>query len=192
MWKAVILLFACVLSGCATGPAVNSEDSRMADFITRLKPSFPGVKRVSTEVSTEVAGAGAGARGDTHCHIVVDKTYFEKGVSDVELAFVLAHEMAHCDAKHNDTRRLFVDKTRFWEQEMFADKMAIDATRNAGLGDVSVLAPADLPFFLRESYPASGTHPGGAERLSALKGAPINGLGLFVREGRIVIGKSPI
>ena len=190
MWKTFTIMVAFALSGCASVSIGDNSDPRIADYISRLKPSFANIERISVGISSEVAGNVAGSRGNSNCHVVVDKGYIEKGASDVELAFVLAHEMAHCDADHSGARRMFVDPARFREQELMADKMALDATRKAGLGDISVLTADELPFFLKDSYRESNTHPAGRARLNSMRGISSDGLGLFVQDGRLVIGRS--
>jgi hypothetical protein len=190
MWKVIVLLLVSALSGCASGPVLKSGDSRADAFISKLKPNFPRVKWVFLDIQEDAAGETAGSWGSESCHISIDKKYLENRASDVELAFVLAHELAHCDSGHTAARRMFVDTNLFWDQEIEADKLALDATRKSGLGDVSVLAPADLPFFLRDSQRASNTHPAGDVRLNALRGISTDDVGLFAYNGKIVIGSS--
>jgi hypothetical protein len=192
MWKFVILFaFSTLFSGCATGLSTNSGNPRVDDIIARLRLNYPSIKSISVDTRGAVDGRVAGSRGSSSCHILVDVTYLSSGVSDVELAFVLAHELAHCGADHAAQRRMFVNSMRYWEQEIEADRLARDATRAAGLGDVAALAPTELPFFLKDSHPATLTHPAGKARLTALKGISVNGFGLVVKDNRVLIGQIP-
>jgi hypothetical protein len=192
MWKILILfVVSTFFSGCATGFSTNSGNTRVDELVYRLRFSYPSVKSISVDARGPVEGRVAGSRGNSACHISVDVTYLSSGVSDVELAFVLAHELAHCGADHAAKRRMFGDSRRYWEQEIEADRLAREATRDAGLGDVAALAPPDLPFFLKESHPATITHPAGKARLNALKGISIGGVGPVVRDNRVLIGRIP-
>lgn len=189
MWKLLILALATAVSGCAAVATNHCGDSRIPEYVAKLKPSFPNIKRVSVDVNGEVAGNVAGSKGNSTCQVVIAEGFIKNGVSDVELAFVLAHEMAHCDVDHGNSRRMFTDAVRFREQELLADKMALDATRNTGLGDISALPPDDLPFFLKVTHQESSTHPGGRARLNALNGISADGFGLIAQDGKIVIGR---
>jgi len=132
------------------------------------------------------------------CEIHVG-TSFVKSYSAEIVAFLLAHELGHCQMQHQRQRAnapLVEHRRLSWQAEYEADLFGLILARDAGY-------ELTVPEFreLMTRFPGGGSHPTAQARLNALKGrgreypSMVNQEGLqaantiFVQDGKVVLGR---
>lgn len=186
--KALVMVLCMGIVGCAKIPLQEQvERESLEILISKLQPKFSKVQSVTLSIQDKVGGGVAASSGNTHCRVSVSRQYLRNAASQTEVAFVLAHELAHCEAAHSAERHVFENIELNWRQEFAADRRALEVTRKAGLGDVASTEVENLPFFLRKEHLASSTHPSGEARFNALKAMSPDSQALLLRDGHNAI-----
>lgn len=169
-WSAVARVLSAILpivlfSGCAALLPTWEANRKMAVAMAdQMLPEFKNVKRVRLSVGKVSGLASASMFGET-CYVSFDADYLAGIRSSSELAFVIAHEVAHCD--HGDVSFIvLIDHTH--RKEFLADRRAHEVVKKFNFGDVTTLDESDLPIFLRHTTRESSSHPSGTARYAAL------------------------
>jgi hypothetical protein len=158
----------------------------------------PGFARLACEIHT-CSRCGETAFAAAHGRLMVGEEWVARlDLSDDELAFLLAHEIAHVLAEHSrefaGAARYFVDnglRREYWDiqreldaslvaqyrmafiaqqQELEADRIALFLGARAGF-DPAAMASLIAKLAVGETGPGPGTHPAHQRRLAQVRAA---------------------
>jgi hypothetical protein len=96
------------------------------------------------------------------CKITIDE---DPNVSDDVLAWIIGHEMSHCELNHAKYIRALINPIDTWKEEYDADILSKKLMTMAGY-NFNTAFPELLKLYANES--ASSTHPDGISRLANL------------------------
>lgn len=186
--KFIILIFAALLAGCAGSPAPAYSpapyETSQADFEIlkrRLIRTAAALMRANAQLcpNTRIITAAEGTfpictnkvaiedspvkNAQTNGDTILVTTAMIRALTDDELAFLIAHELAHSvngDYTETESRPPL---------ELAADRTGLFLMARAGY-DISAARSALEKLDIPRS-PASGTHPSGPERMANLQKA---------------------
>jgi Zn-dependent protease with chaperone function len=171
---AIFMMISLGLSNIANAEVISAAEfqsriEKMADVMNKFRKgssSYYSINAIAngTLSETKVWNYTTSGYGLTpRCEISVNQNTMERlNVSDDTLAWVIGHELGHCELGHGKVMSLLNIPTDSWKDEYDADLVCKRLMQAAGYN--FEIVRAEIPLILNEV--ASTTHPDAKSRMA--------------------------